>query len=53
MKTSLQRKLAGSINISPELNRIALQSRKSWDEVSGMLKQPSKKSKNSTNNTKK
>ena len=53
MKKSLQKKLACSINLSPELNRIALQSRKSWDEVFAILKQPPKKSKNSANNTKK
>ena len=53
MKKSLQRKIACSINLSPELNRMILQSKRSWDEVAGMLKTPEKKSKNRVNNTKK
>jgi len=53
MKKSLQRKLACSINLSPELNRMVLQSKRSWDEVAGMLKTPAKKSKNRANSTKK
>ena len=53
MKNSLQRKLACQINLSPELNRCALQCRRSWDEVAGMLKKSSGKAKNRTNNTKK
>jgi len=53
MKKSLQRKIACSINLSPELNRMILQSKRSWDEVAGMLKTPVKKGKNRVNNTKK
>ena len=53
MKKSLQRKLACNINLSPELNRTALQCKRSWDEVAGMLKTPSKSGKNRVNNTKK
>lgn len=53
MKKSLQRKLACNITLSPELNRIVLQSKRSWDEVAGMLKTPVKKGKNRVNNAKK
>ena len=53
MKKSLQNKLAGSINLSPELNRLVLRSKRSWDEVAGMLKAPASKDKNRVNNTKK
>ena len=53
MKKSLQRKLACNINLSPELNRLVLQSKRSWDEVACMLKTPVKKGKNRVNNTKK
>ena len=53
MKKSLQRKLACSINLSPELNRTVLQCKRSWDEVAGMLRTPTKKGKNRVNNMKK
>lgn len=53
MKKSLQKKLASSINLSPELNRLALQCRRSWDEVACMLNTPTKKDKNRVNNMKK
>ena len=53
MKKSLQRKLASNLLLSPELNHMVLQSKRSWDEVADMIKKPMKKERNRINNTKK
>ena len=45
MKKSLQRKLACSINLSPEQNRMLLQCKRSWDEVFGLINTSCKKKK--------
>lgn len=50
MPPSWKHKVAGQLNISPELNRILVQSKKSWDEVSGLLVKPKKKTSKSSKN---
>lgn len=52
MKKSLQRKLACTLNLSPELNRTLLQCKRSWDEVSGIINLSCKKQKTSSGKTK-
>lgn len=45
MKKSLQVKLANTLSSKTELNKTALQLKKSWDEVNSLLKgKPKKKS---------
>lgn len=45
MLPTWKRKLAGKIMLGPEINRILLQSKKSWDEVSCLLNGNKKKKK--------